>query len=141
MENTNAQPVLLLWDNAAMATGIPQIDEQHQELIAKINELYRIHQAGATVDDIKAMLKFLGEYVKKHFHFEENLMEESKCPMRGTNCIAHARFLQEYQELVSNFSISQDVDQTASEIERKAARWLVAHICGVDVSLRNAVKA
>jgi hemerythrin len=133
-------PELLRWDEEAMTTGVASIDEQHRELIAKINELYRIHQAGATVEDIKVILKYLGNFAKKHFQEEEELMEKFKCPTRSTNCSAHARFLQDYQELVSNFSIEQDADQTASEIERMAARWLVSHICRVDIGLREIPK-
>jgi len=133
-------PELIKWDAPAMTTGVASIDEQHQELIAKINELYRIHLAGATVDDIKPVLKFLGDYAKKHFQFEEELMEKTKCPMHHTNCLAHARFLKDYQELVTNFSLDQDADQTATEIERMAARWLSAHICRVDVALREIPK-
>jgi hemerythrin len=61
--------------------------------------------------------------------------------MRTANCAAHARFLMEYQELLANFTMEQDVDQTAGEIKRKAARWLVAHICQVDRSLREIVQS
>jgi hemerythrin len=124
-----------------MSTARPEIDAQHRELIAKINELHRIHQAGATVDDIKAVLRWLGDYARRHFSFEEGLMEKFKCPMRTANCAAHARFLMEYQELLANFTMEQDVDQTAGEIKRKAARWLVAHICQVDRSLREIVQS
>ncbi len=135
-EPTNKSPELVKWDDA-YSTGISTIDEQHRELICKINELYRVHQSGATADDIKAILKYMGEFAKKHFSYEEGLMEQRKCPMHQTNCLAHSRFLRDYQELVSNFSIEQDADQTASEIERMTARWLVSHICRVDVALKD----
>lgn len=139
-EPANRIPELIKWDDAAMTTGIAVIDEQHRELIAKINELYRVHQSGATTDDIKAILKFLGEFVKTHFEYEEGLMEKFNCPVKQTNCMAHARFLQDYQELVSNFSLDQDADQAASDIERMAARWLSSHICRVDIALRDLPK-
>lgn len=126
-------PELVKWDPETMRTGVASIDGQHQELIAKINELYRVHQMGATTDHIKAILNYLGHFAETHFQHEEALMEEFKCPTRQANCSAHARFLQDYRQLVSNFSIEQDPDQTASEIERMAARWLAAHICRIDV--------
>lgn len=130
-------PDLLKWDQESMTSGIPLIDEQHRELIAQTNELYRIHQTGATLDDIKATLKYLGEYAKQHFRCEEELMEKLKCPMHQTNCIAHSKFLRDYQELVSNFSIEQDPDEIACEIESMVARWLSSHICKVDTALRK----
>lgn len=133
-------PALINWDDETMSTGVATIDEQHRELIGKINELYRVHLAGATVDDIMSILKYLGNYAKKHFQYEEDLMEKVKCPIRLTNCLAHARFLQDYQELVSGFAIDEDADRTASQIEKMAARWLASHICRVDIALREPPK-
>ena len=133
-------PELIQWNAEAMTTGIASIDEQHRGLIAKINELHHVHQMGATPDDIRAVLKFLGEFTQKHFQHEEELMEAHKCPLRSENRLAHSRFLREYQELVANFSIEQDTDQTATEIERMVARWLSTHICRIDITLRDRPK-
>ena len=38
-----------------MRTVITSIDEQHRELFAKVNELFRNHQSGATMEDIEAV--------------------------------------------------------------------------------------
>jgi len=133
-------PALIQWNGEIMTTGIASIDEQHRGLIDKINELHQVHQMGATVDDIRAVLRFLGDFTQKHFQHEEALMEVHKCPLRQENRLAHARFLREYQELVANFSLEEDTDQTATEIERMVARWLSTHICRIDITLRDAPK-
>ncbi len=125
------------WDDELMATGIASIDEQHKELIARLNALHRAHVLGAETDEVKRMLKFLGEYVQRHFQDEEKLMDERRCPLRGDNRSAHARFLHQYQELVAMYSLDPDTDQMESEIKSMVARWLTTHICKVDVSLRH----
>jgi hemerythrin len=120
-----------------MTTGVPTIDEQHQELIRHLNELHRAHLAGTEPDDIKKILKFLGHFVETHFQHEEGIMEERQCPMRKDNLLAHAKFLAAYQELISNFSLEDDTDAMAEEIKGMAARWLSSHICRIDVGLRD----
>ena len=64
-------------------------------------------------------------------------METRQCPVRRENRLAHARFLREYQELASNYSLEDDPDQVATEIENMVARWLTTHICRIDVALRE----
>lgn len=120
-----------------MGTGVESVDEEHRQLIGKLNELYRAHQAGASVDDISKMLRFLGRYAETHFRHEEEIMEHRKCPLWRENRSAHARFLREYQELASAFSIEDDTDQMATDIENMVARWLSTHICKIDVALRD----
>lgn len=125
------------WDEGLMATGIAAIDAQHQELIQRLNALHRAHVLGTETDEVKKMLKFLGEYVQHHFQEEEKLMDERRCPLRGENRSAHARFLHQYQEMVSLYSLDPDTDQMEAEIKSMVARWLTTHICKVDVALRH----
>lgn len=125
------------WDPENMATGIESIDLQHQELIRRLNDFHRAHVLGSEADEVKKMLKFLGQYAESHFQHEEALMDERRCPLRGENRSAHAHFLREYQELASLYSIDPDTDQMEAEIKSMVARWLVTHICRVDVALRN----
>lgn len=127
----------LRWNDALMATGIESIDLQHRELINRLNALHRAHVLGSEMDEVKKMLKFLGDYALSHFAHEEALMEERKCPKRGENRSAHARFLQEFQELVSLYSLDPDTDQMEAEIKSMVARWLTTHICRVDIALRD----
>lgn len=120
-----------------MRTGVDSVDEQHRELISKINELHRAELSGAQLDDIRKILNFLGRFVATHFHHEEQCMEERQCPMKRDNRKAHVQFLNSYRELVASFSGDSDPDEVAVEIKRMIAHWLVTHICQVDVSLRN----
>ena len=134
---SESQNELIRWNSELMATGVGQVDEEHRQLIAKINELHRIRLAGATAQDIKPILHFLDHYARDHFRHEETVMKEVQCPLREQNCIAHLEFLREYRELVEAFNLNQDADETAGAIERMAGRWLLSHICRVDVSLRD----
>lgn len=119
-----------------MTTGIESVDQQHRELIHQINELHRATLAGATLDDIQKILRFLGRYAAMHFQHEEGIMDELKCPLRVDNRRAHARFLQEFRRLQQEFTAECDPDEVAVEIKKMTAHWLTSHICRIDVALR-----
>lgn len=125
------------WDEEAMATGIASVDAQHKELMEHLNELYRAHRAGVEPDDLRKIMRFLGTYAETHFKHEESIMDERQCPLRRENRLAHAKFLREYEELVGRYSLEDDTDLIATEIEHMIGRWLSGHICRIDVSLRN----
>lgn len=72
----------LEWDDY-MSVGVPEIDEQHKNLIAAINRLYEVVMKG----DIREMhsarqeaLDDLDEYVRHHFTSEEKFMEDISYP-------------------------------------------------------------
>ena len=59
-----------------LTTGIDKIDNQHKNLIIKVNELLQAINAGKGKRQIGSMLEFLGEYVVEHFSTEEEYMKE-----------------------------------------------------------------
>lgn len=64
---------LIAWSDD-LSVGVQEIDEQHKELIALLNELHEAvqqHHASAVCADI---LRRLAEYTRIHFAVEESLM-------------------------------------------------------------------
>jgi len=129
------------WDESSMATGVDSIDSQHQTLIQRINELHQACLAGTAREELLKMLSFLGEYAQSHFKHEEEIMQEHKCPVRGKNKAAHAKFLQDYGTLVE--IVKSDGASTTAVIQLKAmlGDWLKNHICSVDTHLRGCPSA
>ena len=125
------------WDAETMSTGVASVDAQHRELIARINELHRASLAGISWPDIEKIITFIGHFAETHFKHEEGLMEERQCPVRVENRAAHELFLREYQRVASKISMKGDLDEIAVEIKKMVAHWLTAHICRVDLKLRD----
>ena len=125
------------WDEDSMATGVKSVDEQHQSLIHKINELHQACLTGTAKEELVRMLGFLGEYAANHFKEEEAIMQEHKCPVRGKNKAAHAQFLSDYGSLVE--IVQRDGASTTAVIQLKEmlGNWLKNHICSVDTHLRG----
>lgn len=127
---------MLKW-NDTFLTKQPEVDAQHQKLFDIINGFeaaVRNKTAEATIGET---LKFLGNYVKTHFTFEEGCMDRMKCPAAAENKAAHAEFLKVYQTFSQRFQTEGYSEALANELLKTAQGWLVKHICGVDVKLKN----
>ncbi|MBI5690267.1 MAG: bacteriohemerythrin [Verrucomicrobia bacterium] len=132
-----ASGALIEWDPATMATGVESVDEQHQELIARINELHRACREGRGRDELMTLLEFLGAYAKAHFAEEEEIMERHRCPAHGRNRTAHARFLQRYGELCELVQRDGASTTVILKLKQMLGDWLQNHICTVDHELRH----
>jgi hemerythrin len=138
---TSNAPVreLVHWDAARMSTGVETVDQQHRQLVTMINRLHTACQQGKGKQELAEMISFLGKYAQEHFSHEEGVMDQHQCPARGANKLAHARFLQDYTELVAAFERSGGSGTTAMVLKLKdmVANWLVNHICSVDTGLKD----
>ena len=60
------------WSNN-LATGVPEIDNQHKEIINRVNSLSAACSEGKGKEEVLRVLLFLEEYIKEHFAAEERL--------------------------------------------------------------------
>jgi len=120
-----------------MSTGVRSVDEEHQELIRLINDLHASCLRGTATDNLMQQLDFLGKYAQTHFGHEENIMAQHRCPAAGKNQAAHAKFLQDYQNLVALAQSGGATSRLAIQLKQMLADWLTGHICKIDTSLRG----
>ncbi len=128
---------VIQWNDAAMATHVPTIDQQHKRLIDLINAVHDTVQKGRGGDELMRQLTFLGEYAQDHFAHEETIMETHRCPVAGKNKEAHARFLRDYQELVQKAHSDGPTPELAVAVKKLLGDWLNSHICKIDTNLRG----
>jgi len=126
---------MLEW-NDRYATGFDTIDGQHQELFKMVNSLEAGIKSGEAGHAFADTLKFLGDYVQKHFAHEEDCMHRVKCPNAQQNKDAHGEFLAVYGKFVDRFKAEGFSDALAKELCSTAQKWLVKHICSVDNRLK-----
>lgn len=65
---------------ADLVTGNNLIDSEHRQLFAAVNDLMDACSRGEGRAQIEKTVKFLTDYVVKHFGDEENLQTRSKYP-------------------------------------------------------------
>jgi hemerythrin len=84
------------WDQA-LATDVPEIDEQHKEIFARFNALMEACDRGRSRELLAETLEFMNNYVLEHFRDEERLQASVDYPLLEAHRSIHeelgAKFL------------------------------------------------
>ncbi len=125
------------WDEAAMSTGLSDIDGQHQEWIRQINEFDQAVSNGMGFDNIFNTLAFLVQYTDLHFSHEEDRMLACGCPALAENRRAHDRFRFRLDELLNWLKEEQPTSVEIVTLKQELETWVTNHICMIDIKLRE----
>ena len=123
------------FDNS-LVTGNAMIDEQHKELIGKIDKLLSCcEQNGGKVEAIK-MLDYLAEYTDFHFGEEEKLQEEVSYPAIEEHKKQHAAFKKAVEELHEMLVEEEGPTEAfVAAVNKNVVDWLFDHIKKMDQAL------
>jgi hemerythrin len=128
------------WEESLMASGIPELDQQHKEWIAKFNEFEQAIDLNKGEEACTKALLFFIHYTDTHFKFEEGLMEHYLCPARFKNKDEHEQFRTRIQEITYMTWPLGATGEDVFKLEEELVTWLKEHICGVDMQLRACVE-
>ncbi len=125
---------LIEWDSS-YEVGVDKIDQQHQELFNKVNNLILANQLKKGKEEISKTIKFLADYTVKHFTDEEELQQENNYPHYEHHKKLHNNFVSKILEFKEEFE-NGDID-TASmmSFNKTIITWLVQHVTGIDQKL------
>ena len=129
----------IVWNQRSMATGIPEVDQQHQELIRHFNEFHdaMMHRKGDTV--AIETLAFLADYTEMHFRHEEQCMKRYHCPAAERNLAAHNSLRMELSRVRGRIKDAKLTVTDLIGLEKTLGDWILNHICSVDIELRGCV--
>ena len=122
--------------DSSLVTGNAMIDEQHKELIGKIDKLLSCcEQNGGKVEAIK-MLDYLAEYTDFHFGEEEKLQEEVSYPAIEEHKKQHAAFKKAVEELHEMLVEEEGPSEAfVAAVNKNVVDWLFDHIKKMDQAL------
>ncbi len=124
-------------------TGIHEIDEEHQQLFAMINEASEMLEQrgvdpGSILTGVKELIATLKAYAATHFTHEESYMKKICDPELDRQREEHAKFTQK----VNGYSLeglealgTQEAVILLEELLQFLARWLYQHILGSDIMI------
>lgn len=128
------------WD-PSLSVGVKQIDEQHQELFRRVNELVDAMHRGQSKAQLGEMLSFLSVYVVQHFGAEEKLMSERWYPGAGAHRRQHADFVKTLGRVKADFDARGATSQLAIAVNTFVCTWLREHVAGSDRELGRFLEA
>ncbi|GAB1393930.1 hypothetical protein MASR1M60_20940 [Rhodocyclaceae bacterium] len=124
----------LTWTDT-LATGIRQIDLQHQELIELINALEAAHACGQRHAALEEVLPRLSAYVLFHFATEEAMMPRTM----GEHAERHRRQHQAFTDRVETLRQAPAESIDLAELIAYLKQWLIDHIMKTDRELARLI--
>lgn len=118
-----------------LETGNFTIDQQHRQLINAINELLDACAKGKGRAEIEKTLKFLNDYVARHFSDEEKLQIQSNYPDYINHKRYHETFKRVVQDIITDFNREGATIALVAKANSSIAGWLINHIKKEDVKV------
>lgn len=125
---------LIEWKDE-FSVGVPDVDHEHQELIALINEL---HAAMSSGDSEYTVMDFLGEihaHVAAHFALEEKIMRERKYDQYAEHKADHEDLLDELRDIMDDYE--ENARFSDDEFAEAVGKWFTDHFKSRDARLHK----
>jgi hemerythrin len=119
------------WNND-LSVGIEEIDNQHRELIGRINQLFDACNQGKGKAAVQETIKFLEDYVIIHFGAEEKAMVQYGYPDYASHKVHHQQFVASFGELKNRLETDGPGAYLVVLTNRIVVDWLNSHIRNVD---------
>lgn len=123
-----------------LATGLPRIDAQHQELFGRINNLLEACNKGKGKEEVRTVIKFLEDYVVTHFAEEERHMVNFRYPAYQQHKSEHLAFLEKFSKLKDHLESDGIGLTTVITTNQLLVDWLKNHIRRIDKDLGSFLK-
>jgi len=121
-------------------TGIGPIDDQHREMIEWYNDIERAIATDAPQRDRVTALQGMVDATRRHFRYEENLLEVNGYPDLDRHRGEHATLLKQIGDW--NIRLAVGELNLTRDTMRLVREWLVDHMVGSDqqyvAHIRNA---
>jgi len=117
------------------SVGVLEVDYEHQELIALINELHRSVQEGVTRDQVVAGLGEIYAQIAAHFALEEKVMRKMRYRLLREHKADHEALLDDLRDIMDEVEDDGDFDelQLATDLDR----WFSEHFRTHDARLHG----
>jgi len=120
--------------NKGLETGIELIDNQHRELIKRIDALDLAIYGGTAKTELVIMLEYLATYVSRHFEAEEEMMMKVNYPDFPKHYEEHKKFREVYGRILQEYKVKGADSYLAMELDRQVRHWLEHHLMVTDAA-------
>ena len=124
----------------SFATGVDEIDQQHQELFAKLDNMLNAVEQGTGHIVVQDLFTYLDGYTREHFAVEESLQRKTNYPHVAVHCEEHKKFISNLERLKSRVAIDGPTESDVKLIRDTLVNWLITHICSTDRHFGDFVK-
>ncbi len=113
-----------------LSIRVPEMDKQHQQLVAMLNEYHDSIQAGKGQETLGTIMNRLIDYTKTHLNSEERFLESIDYAFINSHKTEHRRLTEQVMQIKAQFDAG---DLSAGpRLLTLLHEWLVNHIQRVD---------
>lgn len=125
--------------NDQYSVNIPELDQQHQKLLAMLNELHEAMKQGKSKEIVEKLVYESFDYAARHFTYEEQLMKKAGY----SEFMSHKKMHEAFQVQISEFKRAlEEQDRCLSlNMLNFFKKWAVDHICQEDKKYFSALTA
>ena len=120
---------LIRWD-ASMSVHVAEIDQQHQKLVAMINDLHAAMKTKKTKEILGQIIERLIDYAANHFAFEEAYFDQFNYPETASHKKEHDHFVAKVKDVKKDFDAGRLM--LSIDIMNFLKDWLQNHIKKTD---------
>ncbi|MFA6194122.1 MAG: bacteriohemerythrin [Patescibacteria group bacterium] len=114
------------------SVGVKELDEQHQKLIAIINELFTLYSEKKFKNvDVEPIFKQLLDYADYHFSTEEHYFTLYNYEKEEAHIAMHNIYRQKIQDLKNEYDADNN-EKTLFAINSFLNNWWIWHINNAD---------
>jgi len=114
--------------NDSLLIGVTLIDDQHRELVEKLDEFAYACGHGDGRVEVGQALKFTVSYIQKHFKDEVELQALYAYPDIAAHKKLHERFVQNAIDLVQELKNAGPSAELAEKVKKTLVGWFLTHI-------------
>ena len=118
-----------------LLTGSKPIDDQHRELVARINKLYDACAQQKGKEEIREVLRYLEDYCVIHFRTEEDWMARYDYPGYMNHKTEHKEFTEVFKNLKDDFEKSEPGSSFVIRVNRTLIEHFTDHVLRTDKKL------
>lgn len=119
------------------ALGVPEVDHEHRELIALINDLYQSMLATTSDVDVDDFLGELYARISAHFALEEKIMRDNNYDEYADHKEDHERLLDGIRDLMDDYEDGVQVD--IEKFGKRLDDWFSEHFRTRDARLHRKI--
>jgi hemerythrin len=123
-----------------LATGIPDIDRQHEQLLANVAALRTAARTG-DVALAEGVLAYLERYAGEHFAAEEQAMWRGGYPDLDAHWSLHLAFATELARRQAEYRGSPARAALLADLGRWMDDWLEEHVQGADAEMARFLRS
>ena len=116
--------------NESLSVGVKSIDEEHQQLIAILDDFYQNIYQASPHDKLLQLIDGLKSYTIIHFAHEEEIMEKYGYPNLADHQKEHQKFIRTVEDFEARYKSGRLL--LTLEVTGFIKHWIVAHIMGTD---------